>query len=186
MKVSLAACAISTILIVTLKATHAQRYFVLNMGWHISQLVLACIMLAGLDYVFLRWLYRLSVSIRLKMKWSLRRKRPVIMFGTLAFSMNLILISEICTNALILAHPHFFCKMPLALTFFTGIRWLGWNTIMFLMLIDAHKCCMILDMERTDGLLGTDMQWSFYGPKAAFWALVSGVSTGVRWRQRLC
>ena len=189
MKLAWLASLVAFTIMIILKSIDGQRYFVLNPAWHIAQLVLGIAMLAGLDFVLLRWLYRLSVSLHLRMWWSERRKRPVRVIGLRAALMNLNLISDILVNALVLAHPGHFCKVPMAITALNGVRWLGWNTILVLLIEEVHMvhramACMAqegeMDAPEPAPWLSTGRgRAAVYGPKAFWWLANTGALLGL-------
>lgn len=175
MKITVALSLAVIVIITILKEAHldSASKFVLNRSYHWSMVILGIVLLCVVNAFALEWLRRLVVSWRLKKTWSRRRKCAVQSCTARALVMNVIIISYIFSNVMVLADSENYCNTPASLKMSQFIRWSGWNTLLFLLVVDGHGVMLREVDGREDGVI-RDMPWSYHWPKLLIWLPIEG------------
>jgi hypothetical protein len=78
------------------------------------------------------------VALRTGKTWSKRRQSAAASAILRCVIMNIIITSYIIHNAVVLSNAAYFCRSPVILTVISTVRWMGWNTLLFVLVIEAH------------------------------------------------
>lgn len=173
LKAMLLACVATIAWAAAHKARATEPTFTLRPGWHIFQVVAGSALLVALAATFAGWLYRVSVSRRLRLVWTPRRRREAAAAALKATVMAVSLATFIAGNAIVLARPEAFCRTPAALTALSSVRWVGWSTLVLVLLVDAHGCVLHPTPARPRGLV-QDLPLAFHWRKLLLWAALVG------------
>ena len=170
------ALSLAVIVIITvLKEAHlgSANKFVLNRSYHASMVALGITLLCLVDAFAAEWLRRLLISRRLRKTWSLRRTRAIQSAFARGVVMNVIIISYIFSNAMVLADSEHYCRSPTSVRVSQLVRWSGWNTLLLLLVVDGHGVMLHKTEGREDGMY-RDMPWRCHWPKLFIWLPIQG------------
>ena len=73
-------------------------------------------------------------------------------------------------NLVLLLSPGTFCDMPRSQVALAGVVWFSWNTLLLLLVIDAHGVCLKDQAKRSDGTVA-DEPITFHWPKLIMWLI---------------
>jgi hypothetical protein len=148
--------------------------FILNRNLHRFHIIFGVSLLILVDVFGGLWLKRLLHSIKTKRVWSRRRRRAIQKVGARGIVMNVILISYIVMNSVVLGDSENFCKTSPVLKIAEALQWQGWNTFLLIMLIDAHGTNLHETPGTPDGIV-MDLPWYVHWPKLFIWTPLFGV-----------
>ena len=109
-----------------------------------------------------------------------RRRRTIELVGARAAVMNLLLVTHIVSNEAILIDPTHWCRGTALLSAAAFTRWMGWNTMLLLLLVNAHGERLTDLPGRADGMV-RDLPYRFHWKKLVlFGAVTSALRAGGR------
>jgi hypothetical protein len=138
--------------------------FILNRSLHRFHIIFGVSLLVLVDVFGGLWLKSLLQSIKAKRVWSHRRRRATQKAAARGLAVNVILVSYIVMNSVVLGDSENFCKTSPVLKIAETLQWQGWNVLLLIMLIDAHEVNLHETPDKPDGLV-LDLPWKVHWPK---------------------
>lgn len=174
------AAGIGVVAIAALRGSH-EEWFVLRRGYHITSACFSGVLALVLLIVAGRWLRRTLVARKLGLRWAWGKAIVLQSTGARTVVMLTILITHSVASALVASDANWYCSPPRVIAVLNFIRWVGWNTLLLLMVIQGHGCVLIEDSQpQQPGRARRYPEsvllkgWLWHWPKLIVWAAATG------------
>eukprot|EP00892_Ulva_mutabilis_P005823 jgi/Ulvmu1/3612/UM017_0024.1 len=157
-----------------IKETRGRDKIVMNRSFVIAQICCFGVMLLALLAVFSAWAGRIVQSRRKGMIWSKRRIIAVQATAIRGAVILVIAVGQFVLNVHLLADPGSFCTSRVIQPLVNTFVWVGWNTLLCLLVIDSHNTNLRPTKERSDGTVRDEPIW-FHWPKLLIWVPTTAV-----------
>jgi hypothetical protein len=174
MKVVAFVCVTAIVVLAALKlSAKAQHSFVLNKKYHITNVVIGAVATGALVAMASMYVWRIRESLRAGRVWTRRRIEAVRVTSLRAVIMTTVAGAYTAGHAVVLADPHAVCDARAA-AWLGAVRWIGWNTLLFTLIFDAHGLVPRRGARgRIDGAV-RDLPLRVHWQKGILWCIFTG------------